>query len=270
MFNNKKVHLIGIGGISMSSIALMLLNMNASVSGSDIQESALTKKLEEKGIIIKYGHHPEMVKDADIIVYTAAICKDDPERIAIKNENKENYERAEFLGIMMKEFKNSLCVSGTHGKSTTTGMLSLIFLEANLNPTIQVGAILPEINGNTHLGNHDYFIMEACEYVDSFLHFHPTSAIITNIDNDHLDYFKNLDNIKKSFYKYVSLLPQNGYLVKNNDDGNSSELDKYTKATVITYGINNKANYVAKNITCNDLGHYSYDLYLNDEFLTKH
>ena len=238
MFNNKKVHLIGIGGISMSSIALMLLNMNASVSGSDIQESALTKKLEEKGIIIKYGHHPEMVKDADIIVYTAAICKDDPERIAIKNENKENYERAEFLGIMMKEFKNSLCVSGTHGKSTTTGMLSLIFLEAS-------------------------------EYVDSFLHFHPTSAIITNIDNDHLDYFKNLDNIKKSFYKYVSLLPQNGYLVKNNDDGNSSELDKYTKATVITYGINNKANYVAKNITCNDLGHYSYDLYLNDEFLTS-
>lgn len=269
MFNNKKVHLIGIGGISMSSIALMLLNMNASVSGSDIQESALTKKLEEKGIIIKYGHHPEMVKDADIIVYTAAICKDDPERIAIKNENKENYERAEFLGIMMKEFKNSLCVSGTHGKSTTTGMLSLIFLEANLNPTIQVGAILPEINGNTHLGNHDYFIMEACEYVDSFLHFHPTSAIITNIDNDHLDYFKNLDNIKKSFYKYVSLLSQNGYLVKNNDDGNSSELDKYTKATVITYGINNNANYVAKNITCNDLGHYSYDLYLNDEFLTS-
>jgi len=198
MFNNKKIHLIGIGGISMSSIALMLLNMNASVSGSDIQESPLTKKLEEKGITIKYGHHPEMVKDADIIVYTAAIHEDDPERIAIEKENKENYERAEFLGMMMKEFKHSLCVSGTHGKSTTTGMLSLIFLEANLNPTIQVGAILPEINGNTHLGNHDYFILEACEYVDSFLHFHPTSAIITNIDNDHLDYFKNLDNIKKS------------------------------------------------------------------------
>lgn len=128
-------------------------------------------------------------------------------------------------------------LSGTHGKSTTTGMLSLIFLEAGLNPTIQVGAIMPEINGNTHLGNHDYFVMEACEYVDSFLHFHPTSAIITNIDNDHLDYFKNLDNIKKSFYKYASLLPENGYLVKNNDDENSNELDKYTKAKVITYGI---------------------------------
>ena len=267
MFNNKKIHLIGIGGISMSSIALMLLNMNAQVSGSDIQESNLTKNLEEKGVKIKYGHHPEMVHDADIVVYTAAICKDDPERIAIKNENKENYERAEFLGMMMKEFKHSLCVSGTHGKSTTTGMLSLIFLEANLNPTIQVGAILPEINGNTHLGNHDYFIMEACEYVDSFLHFHPTSAIITNIDNDHLDYFKNLDNIKKSFYKYVSLLPEDGYLIKNNDDENSNELDKYTKAKVITYGINKESNYMAKNITSNNLGHYSYDLYKDNNFL---
>lgn len=109
-----------------------------------------------------------MVKDADIIVYTAAICKDDPERIAIKNENKESYERAEFLGIMMKEFKNSLCVSGTHGKSTTTGMLSLIFLEANLNPTIQVGAILPEINGNTHLGNQDYLLWK---HVNMLIHF---------------------------------------------------------------------------------------------------
>ena len=107
MFNNKKIHLIGIGGISMSSIALMLLNMNAQVSGSDIQESNLTKNLEEKGVKIKYGHHPEMVHDADIVVYTAAICKDDPERVAIKNENKENYERAEFLGMMMKEFKHS-------------------------------------------------------------------------------------------------------------------------------------------------------------------
>ena len=267
MFNNKKIHLIGIGGISMSSIALMLKNMNALVTGSDINETNITKNLNESGIKVLYGHHPELVKDADIIVYTAAIHEDDPERKEAKNLNKPIFERAEFLGMLMKEFKNSLCVSGTHGKSTTTGMLSLIFLEAGLNPTIQVGAIMPEINGNTHLGSHDYFVMEACEYVDSFLHFHPTSAIITNIDNDHLDYFKNLDNIKKSFYKYVSLLPDNGYLVKNNDDENSNELDKYTKAKVITYGINKKSNYKAKNITCNSLGHYSYDIYKDDNFL---
>ena len=267
MFNNKKIHLIGIGGISMSSIALMLKNMNASVTGSDINETDITKNLNESGIKVLYGHHPELVKDADIVVYTAAIHEDDLERKEAKILKKPSYERAEFLGMLMKEFKNSLCVSGTHGKSTTTGMLSLIFLEAGLNPTIQVGAIMPEINGNTHLGSHDYFVMEACEYVDSFLHFHPTSAIITNIDNDHLDYFKNLDNIKKSFYKYVSLLPDNGYLVKNNDDENSNELDKYTKAKVITYGINKKSNYKAKNITCNSLGHYSYDLYKDNIFL---
>ena len=267
MFNNKKIHLIGIGGISMSSIALMLKNMNASVTGSDINETDITKNLNESGIKVLYGHHPELVKDADIVVYTAAIHEDDLERKEAKILKKPSYERAEFLGMLMKEFKNSLCVSGTHGKSTTTGMLSLIFLEAGLNPTIQVGAIMPEINGNTHLGSHDYFVMEACEYVDSFLHFHPTSAIITNIDNDHLDYFKNLDNIKKSFYKYVSLLPENGYLVKNNDDANSDELDKYTKAKVITYGINNKANYIAKDITCNNLGHYSYKLYKDNTYI---
>lgn len=251
----------------MSSIALMLKNMNASVTGSDINETDITKNLNESGIKVLYGHHPELVKDADIVVYTAAIHEDDLERKEAKILNKPVFERAEFLGMLMKEFKNSLCVSGTHGKSTTTGMLSLIFLEAGLNPTIQVGAIMPEINGNTHLGSHDYFVMEACEYVDSFLHFHPTSAIITNIDNDHLDYFKNLDNIKKSFYKYVSLLPENGYLVKNNDDANSDELDKYTKAKVITYGINNKANYMAKDITCNNLGHYSYKLYKDNTYI---
>lgn len=267
MFNNKKIHLIGIGGISMSSIALMLKNMNASVTGSDINETDITKNLNESGIKVLYGHHPELVKDADIVVYTAAIHEDDLERKEAKILKKPSYERAEFLGMLMKEFKNSLCVSGTHGKSTTTGMLSLIFLEAGLNPTIQVGAIMPEINGNTHLGSHDYFVMEACEYVDSFLHFHPTSAIITNIDNDHLDYFKNLDNIKKSFYKYVSLLPESGYLVKNNDDANSDELDKYTKAKVITYGINNKADYMAKDITCNNLGHYSYKLYKDNTYI---
>ena len=267
MFNGKIIHLIGIGGISMSSIALMLKNMGATVTGSDITESNITKKLIENGIIVKYGHHPKMISEADIVVFTAAISDNDPEKIAIKKLNKESYERAEFLGMMSKDFKNCICISGTHGKSTTTGMISLIFLEAKLNPTIQVGAILKEINGNTYLGGKDYLIMEACEYVDSFLHFHPTSEVITNIDNDHLDYFKNLDNIKKSFNKYTNLLPSNGYLIKNNDDTNSNNVEYNSKAKVITFGINNKSDYMAKNITINDLGHYSYDLYLKNELL---
>ena len=267
MFKDKVIHLIGIGGISMSSIALMLKNMGSTVTGSDVTESDITKKLRENGITVNYGHHPEMVDAADIVVYTAAISNDDPERQEIKKLNKENYERAEFLGMLSKDFQNAICISGTHGKSTTTGMISLIFLEANLNPTIQVGAILKEINGNTYLGGKEYLIMEACEYVDSFLHFHPTAEVITNIDNDHLDYFKNLDNIKKSFNKYTNLLPNNGYLIKNNDDANSNNVDENSKATVITYGINNTSNYMAKNITINNLGHYSYDVYKDNTML---
>lgn len=267
MYKDKTIHMIGIGGISMSSIALMLLSMGATVTGSDMTETELTKSLEDKGIKVLYGSHPELIKDADIVVYTAAIKEDDPERIEAVKLNKLQYERAEFLGMLSKEYKNVICISGTHGKSTTTGMTSLIFLEAKLNPTIQVGAILKEINGNTHIGTHDYLIMEACEYVDSFLHFHPTCEIITNIDNDHLDYFKNLDNIKKSFNKYTNLLPSNGYLIKNNDDDNSNDVEKNSLATVITYGIKNNSDYMAKNIAMNDLGHYSFDIYKNNTFL---
>lgn len=269
MFNNKKVHFIGIGGISMSGIAEIVKSLGGIVSGSDIQESQITEKLIQDGMNIKIGHHPEMIKDADIIIYTAAIHEDDPEMSETKKLNKENYERAEFLGIISKQYENSLCISGTHGKSTTTGIVSMCFIEANLNPTIQIGAMLSQINGNTYIGGKKYLIMEACEYVDSFLHFHPTSIIITNIDNDHLDYFKNLDNIKTSFNKYVNLLPQNGILVKNNDDVNSNNVENGFNGLVITYGIKNNAQYMAKNIKVNDLGHYSFDIYYQDKMLTN-
>lgn len=269
MFNNKKVHFIGIGGISMSGIAEIVKSLGGIVSGSDIQESQITEKLIQDGMNIKIGHHPEMIKDADIIIYTAAIHEDDPEMLETKKLNKENYERAEFLGIISKQYENSICISGTHGKSTTTGIVSMCFLEANLNPTIQIGAMLSQINGNTYIGGKKYLIMEACEYVDSFLHFHPTSIIITNIDNDHLDYFKNLDNIKTSFNKYVNLLPQNGILVKNNDDVNSNNVENGFNGLVITYGIKNNAQYMAKNIKVNDLGHYSFDIYYQDKMLTN-
>ena len=264
MFNNKKIHMIGIGGVSMSGIAEILLSMNATVTGSDITETKITKHLKELGIKILYGHHPELINDADIIIYTAAIKENDPERQESKKLNKISYERAEALGIIMKEYKNCLCISGTHGKSTTTGLVSLIFMEAKLNPTIQIGAILPEIKSTSKIGSKNFLIMEACEYVDSFLHFHPTSEIITNIDNDHLDYFKNLDNIKKSFNKYTNLLPKNGFLVKNNDDMNSTNVDKNTLAKVITYGIKNKSNFMAKNITINQNGCYEFDVYENN------
>ena len=264
MFSNKRIHMIGIGGISMSGIAQILLDHKAIVSGSDAQESDMTNMLLNLGINVKIGHHPEMIKDSDIVVYTAAIKDDDPEMIEAKRLNKEMYERAEFLGIISKEYENCICISGTHGKSTTTGMLSLVFIESGLNPTVQIGAVLNEINSNTKIGSKKYLIMEACEYVDSFLHFHPTSEIILNIDNDHLDYFKNLDNIKSSFKKYVNLLPSNGILVKNNDDENSNDLNH---SNTITYGINNNANYMAKDIKYDELGHPYFDVYYNEKKL---
>ncbi len=267
MYENKKIHLIGIGGVSMSGIAEMLLAMGAIVTGSDVAESKITKHLEDLGIKIYYGHHPEVITNQDFVIYTAAIKEDDLERKKAQELNIPSFERAEFLGKLTLLYQNTLCISGTHGKSTTTGMVSTIFRQANLNPTIQIGAILPLINSTSYIGSKDYLIMEACEYVDSFLHFHPTSAIVTNIDDDHLDYFKTLDNIQKSFQKYVSLIPPEGYLVMNNDDINSSILKNSTKAHVITFGINNEANFQAKNITVNELGHYSFDIYENNQFL---
>jgi UDP-N-acetylmuramate--alanine ligase len=267
MYENKKIHFIGIGGISMSGLALMVLDHHATVSGSDITESELTDKLEKIGCIIKYGHHPELIDDADIVVYTAAVHDDDPELMRAKELNKETYERADFLGLITKEYKNCICISGTHGKSTTTGMTSLAFLKSGLNPTIHIGAILEQINSNTKIGSKDYLVMEACEYVDSFLAFHPTSEIILNIDDDHLDYFKNVDNIKKSFRKFTSLLPNDGFVVLNIDDENAKTLEDVDKK-VITYGVNNDANYRAKNIEFNDLGCAMFDIYLDDKYLT--
>ena len=268
MFENKKIHMIGIGGISMSGIAQILLDHKAIVSGSDAQEGNTIDMLRKLGINVQIGHHPEMINDADIVVYTAAISENDPERTKAKKLNKEMYERAEFLGMISKEYKNCICISGTHGKSTTTGMVSMAFLTAQLNPTIQIGAMLPEINGNTKIGSKDYLIMEACEYVDSFLHFHPTSEIVLNIDNDHLDYFKNLDNIKASFKKYTELLPENGVLVKNNDDDNSKDLVNKNGKT-ITYGIENDADYTARDITTDKEGHPVFWIFKEDKPLIK-
>lgn len=260
------IYFIGIGGASMYAIASMLKNDGKTVSGSDIQESKNTEYLENLGVNVFIGHHPEKIKNVDLVVYTAAVHDDDPEMVYAKENNIECVERAIFLGEYTKDFENLICISGTHGKSTTTSMMASIFLEAGLNPTINIGASLKKINGNYYIGVKKYFILEACEYVDSFLHFHPTSEIILNIDDDHLDYFGNIENIKKSFRKYVELLPQNGYLVINIDDENVRGIEKGIR-NVTTYGINNdNANVLAKNITYSNLGFPTFDCYINGEF----
>ncbi len=261
------IHLIGIGGASMYSIAAMLHNDSLKVTGSDISLSENVQHLRDLGLQIAIGHDINLVKDADLVVYTAAIKDDDEELVYAKNNNIEAVDRAVFLGEYTKNYENLICISGTHGKSTTTSMVASVFLEANLNPTINIGASLKRIKGNYYIGDKKYFILEACEYVDSFLHFHPTSEIILNIDDDHLDYFKNIDNIKKSFYKYGELLPQDGFMVINVDDKNTQDLLNI-KRPKITYAIDNKeADYQARNITYTDLGFPNFDVYYKNELI---
>lgn len=262
-----KIHMCGIGGVSMSGLAEILVNWGFEVTGSNNVENDATKKLKENGINVTIGHHAENVVGADVVVYTAAI---NPENIELKTArllNIETIERSDFLGEITRCYKDTITVAGTHGKSTTTSMLSLCFLEADKDPSIQVGADLAQINGNYKVGKSEYFVLEACEYVESFLKFSPKSTIILNIDNDHLDYFKNLDNIKNAFIKYVKLLPSDGVLVLNADDKNCLELQNHTGTKVLTYGIENEnANFIAKNIEFDNDGLPSFDVYKNGDF----
>ena len=266
----KKIHMIGIGGVSMSGIADILKNWGFTVTGSDLSNSESVQNLLENNIKVTIGHNLEDVANSDVVIYSAAIKQDDPEMVEARRLNIPTIERADFLGDLTRCYKDTICISGTHGKTTTTSMISLCFLEAQKDPSIQVGAFLNALNGNYRVGNSEHFIIEACEYVESFLKFSPKAEIILNIDNDHLDYFKNLDNIKKAFAKYVKLLPDDGLLILNGDDDNCKELPSLTKAKTITYGINNKnTNFFATNITFDDDGFPEFDVYHNNNLFGK-
>lgn len=263
----KHIHMLGIGGVSMSGIAEILKNWNFKVTGSDANRSEITDKLANNGINVTIGHDFDNLKKSDAVVYTAAIKQDDPEIILAKENNIPIIERCDFLGELTKAFSDTIGISGTHGKTTTTSMVAICFLKAKLDPNIQVGGILKQIDGNYRVGNSDYFIIEACEYVESFLKFRPKAEIILNIDNDHLDYFKTFDNIKNAFRKYVKLLPKDGFLVLNADDDNCLDLAHDTNSSFITYGIKNlKANFRATNISFNNDGFAEFDVYKNKEF----
>ena len=263
----KHVHMIGIGGVSMSGIAEILRRWGFVVTGSDRTESDVTRKLNLDGIHVTIGHDVDMAARADIVVYTAAIKQDDPELVKARELGIETEERANFLGKITKAFEDTICVSGTHGKTTTTSMVSMCFIEASRDPSIQVGATLKAIGGNYRIGNSENFIIEACEYVESFLKFYPKAEIILNIDNDHLDYFKNIENINNAFVKYVKLLPEDGLLVTNIDNEYCAQLYKYTNAKVVTYAMENpKANFVGRNVRFNKDGFPTFDVYHNNYF----
>lgn len=255
------IYFIGIGGISMSGFARLFHENGFSVKGSDSQESKITKQLSSLGINIVYGQRSENITDdIDLVVYTAAIHPDNPEFVAAKAKKIPMMERASMVGQVMKNYKNAIGISGTHGKTTTTSMLTHVFLEAEKDPTISVGGILDAIQGNIRIGHSENFITEACEYTNSFLKFHPTAEIILNIDADHLDFFKDINDIRHSFHEYAMLLPQDGVLVINQEIPELIDFTKELKCQVITYGFNADADYSAENVHFDENGYGVFEL----------
>ncbi|MCD2347859.1 UDP-N-acetylmuramate--L-alanine ligase [Clostridium guangxiense] len=264
--SNKKIHFIGIGGVSMSGLAEILLEHNYKVSGSDAKKSLATDKLEKNGAEIYIGHNSSNINNVDLIVYTAAIPNDNPELIRAKELNIPLVTRAEFLGTLMKDHKFNVAVSGTHGKTTTTSIISHIVLKANLDPTILVGGDLDIIGGNVRAGKSDYFITEACEYKASFLQFFPYIGVILDIDADHLDYYKDIDDIERTFTKFSNLIPEDGYLIANYDDERTARVASKAKCNIVSYGIEN-GKITAKNIGYDDHGCAVFDVYNGNKFL---
>ena len=255
------IHFIGIGGISMSGLAEILMEEGFTVSGSDAKKTPLTEKLESLGAHIFYSQTAENITDdIDCVVYTAAISKENRELIEAVSRKIPRLTRAELLGQLMKNYKNPIAVSGTHGKTTTTSMISHILLEGELDPTISVGGILQAIGGNIRVGNSETFITEACEYTNSFLNFFPKISIILNIEEDHLDFFKDIEDIRHSFKQFASLLPKDGTLIINTDIDNYEEIFDGLDCNVITYGKSPSALFRATNIKYDDKGFASFDL----------
>lgn len=263
------IYFIGIGGISMSGLAEILASRGHQVSGTDVKETAVTKHLQSLGIHINFGHRAENITDdITLVVYTAAIHDDNPELRAAHEKGIRIMDRAHLLGQIMDEYHDSVAVSGTHGKTTTTSMVSEILLAAEKDPTITVGGILPTIGSNLRIGNSPYFVAEACEYFDSFLQFNPFIAIILNVESDHLDYFKTLENIRRSFHAFAQRVPDNGLLVISEKIDHVEELTDGLTCRVETFGLSEKANWRAENIVHEADGRNSFDVYHNGAFFT--
>lgn len=258
------VHFIGIGGISMSGLAEILMGEGFKITGSDAHHSELTAHLEAGGAVVYYGQKAENIKDGiDVVVYTAAIHEDNPEFMEVKRRGIPLMTRAELLGQMMRNYKEAIAISGTHGKTTTTSMITEIFLEAENDPTISVGGILPSIGGNIRVGGPEYFVTEACEYTNSFLSFYPTTAVVLNIEADHLDFFKDLDDIRRSFCRFVEKVPEDGTVIIGSEIKNYEEIVAGAKGKVITFGTSNESDYKGRIVCYDELGCPTFNLYIN-------
>ena len=261
------VYFIGIGGISMSGLAEILHQAGFRVSGSDWNASPVTKALEAKGIEVKYGESSDHITDdIDCAVLTSAVRETNLEFMAIREKNIPFLTRAELLGQIMQNYGTPIAISGTHGKTTTTSMVSEILLQADTDPTLSIGGMLKSIGGNIRVGKSEYFVTEACEYTNSFLSFFPKIGIILNVEEDHLDFFKDLEDIRHSFREFAKLLPEDGCLILNGEIPNYSEIIEGLPCKIITYCTSattaegTTADYYPTNITYDANGHSSFRL----------
>ena len=263
----KRIHFIGIGGSGMCPLAEILRSEGFELSGSDMNEGETLDRIKSYGIPVYMGHAAENIKGAELVVYSAAIKETNPERKAASEQGIPCIERSVMLGVVTRRYKRSIAVSGTHGKTTTTAMLSQILIGSGFDPSAIIGGKLPFIGGNSYVGQSDIIVCEACEYVDTFLELNPFISIILNIDADHLDYFKNLDNIKKSFKKFAELTT--GLLVINGDDENTLDAVKDVKLDKITFGFGENCDCRAVNLSADKGVHEQYDLFCKGEKLTR-
>ena len=266
--NPANLYFIGIGGISMSGFAELLNSKGFNIKGSDSHESPITKHLESIGIDVFYGQKASNIPEkTDLIVYTAAISEDNPEYVEAVRRGIPMMVRAEMIGQVMRNYSNTIAVSGTHGKTTATSILTHIYMAAELDPTVSVGSILDIINGNIRIGNSQNWIMEACEYTNSFLHFNPSTAIILNVEEDHLDFFKDIDDIRNSFHLFAKKLPKDGLLVIDKGIEKYETITDGLSCKVLTYSItDSSADFYADNIKFNENGFGMFDLLINGQY----
>ena len=266
--SKKKCHFVGIGGVSMSPLAEILHDMGIGITGSDISEGSAVSDLRARGIEIAIGHSEKNVADAEYIIRTAAAREDNAEIKAARKKGIPVFERAQAWGHIMREYKNAICISGVHGKTTTTSMVSHILLAADSDPTIMLGGTLPVLKSGCRVGKGDVIVVESCEYYNSFHNFKPTVAVVLNIDADHLDFFKNLGEVKKSFHKFASLVPPGGSFVCNCDDINTMETLADIDREIVTFGFSDKARIRGVNLSAKEKTQ-SMDVFFDGKFLCK-
>ena len=256
----KRLHFVGIGGSGMCPMAELLMNKGYEISGSDMSESDTLDRVKGWGIPVFMGHRGENIGDAQAVVYTAACKADNPELVAAREKGVPTLERSVMLGMLTAKYPRLVAGSGTPGKTTTTSMIAQILLEADVDPTLSIGGVYKPIGGNIRVGSSEYFVTEACEYTNSFLSFFPKIGIILNIEEDHLDFFKDIQDIRNSFHRFALLLPEDGTLIINNDIKHVEEITAGLSCQVVTYGSSPSSNYRASQITYDAFGCPSFHL----------